>query len=79
MTNNIKQNNDYKEYNIFNAPELNDTLDLSLACIEDGLDNIGFRKFSAYIKSIHPKTTVIYIPTGNVRSLIKFLKKENIS
>ena len=73
MTNNIQQNNDYKEYNILNAPELNGTLDLSLVCIEDGLDNIGFRKFSAYVKSIHTKTTAIYIPTENMRSLKRLL------
>ena len=46
----------------------NRTLDIRLACIEDGLDNIGFRKFSAYVKSIHPKTKVAYIPTANWRS-----------
>ena len=28
-------------------------LDIRLACIEDGLDNTGFRKIAAFIKSIH--------------------------
>ena len=54
----------------------NKDLSISLACIEDGLDNIGFRKFSSYIKSVHGKTSVAYIPTGNVRSFIKYLTEQ---
>ena len=73
MINGLQKNNNYKEYSTHNASELNGTLNLSLACIEDGLDNIGFRKFASYIKSTHNKTTVAYIPTGNVRSFIKYL------
>ena len=46
---------------------------LRLACVEDGLDNIGFRKFAGYAKSIHSETKVAYIPTGNFRSLIRTL------
>ena len=44
---------------------------VKLACFEDGLDNIGFRKFSAYVSSIHKNTKVAYIPTGNKISLLK--------
>ena len=76
MINGLQKNNNYKEYSTLNASELNGTLNLSLACIEDGLDNIGFRKFASYIKSTHNKTTVAYIPTGNVRSFIKYLTEQ---
>ena len=51
-------------------------MQLRLACVEDGLDNIGFRKFAAFVKSIHQDTRVAYIPTGNVRSLIKYLREQ---
>ena len=36
-------------------------LEIRLACVEDGLDNVGFRKISAYIKSIHSNTKVAYV------------------
>jgi len=52
---------------------LGSEIELNLACIEDGLDNIGFRKFSGYLKSIHPKTNVSYVPTGNLRSIYRTL------
>ena len=42
-----------------------------IVSIEDGVDNLGFRKFSAYVKSIHPNTEVSYVPTGNLRNVIK--------
>ena len=48
-------------------------LDIRLACVEDGLDNTGFRKIAAYIKSINPKTKVAYVPTANFRNLIGVL------
>ena len=48
-------------------------ISIRLGCIEDGLDNVGFRKISAYIKSIHSNTKVAYLPTGNLRSLKKIL------
>jgi len=51
-------------------------LKVYLACIEDGLDNIGFRKFSAYIKTLHPETTIAYVPTGNMRGLLRILREE---
>ena len=51
-------------------------LEIRLACVEDGLDNIGFRKFAAFVKSIHENTKVTYITTGNVRSLIKIMSEK---
>ena len=42
-------------------------IDMRLACVEDGLENIGFRKFAAYIKTIHSETKIAYVPTGNWR------------
>ena len=56
----------------------NPNLEIRLACVEDGLDNIGFRKFAAYIKSIHRKTKVAYVPTGNLRNLIRTLTEKNV-
>ena len=51
-------------------------LEIRLACVEDGLDNIGFRKFAAFVKSIHENTKVIYITTGNVRGFIKIMSEK---
>ena len=47
------------------------TMSIRMACFEDGLDNIGFRKIAAYVKSIHPKTQIAYVPTGNFRSIVR--------
>ncbi len=52
-------------------------LEIRLACVEDGIDNTGFRKISAYIKSVHPNTKVAYIPTGSYRSLIGYMKEKD--
>jgi radical SAM superfamily enzyme YgiQ (UPF0313 family) len=49
------------------------SLKIRLALVEDGINNIGFRKFSAYVKSIHPDTKIAYIPTGNMQGLIRTL------
>ena len=48
-------------------------MQIRLACIEDGLENIGFKKFAAYVRSIHQNTKVAFVPTGNVYSLIKHI------
>ena len=48
-------------------------IDIRLACVEDGLDNTGFRKIAAFIKSIHQNTQVAYVPTANWRNLIGVL------
>jgi radical SAM superfamily enzyme YgiQ (UPF0313 family) len=46
---------------------------IRLACFEDGLDNIGFRKISSFIKSIHSDTTIAYVPTGSMRGIVRTL------
>ena len=51
-------------------------MDIRLVCVEDGLDNYGFRKVSSYIKTIHQNTKITYIPTGNLRNVIKVIKEE---
>ena len=51
-------------------------LEIRLACVEDGLDNVGFRKISAYIKSIHANTKVTFVPTANHRNLIGVLMEK---
>ena len=41
--------------------------DIRLACVEDGLDNTGFRKIAAFIKSINPNTeTILSIFSGRI-------------
>jgi len=51
----------------------NSSLSIRMVCVEDGLDNIGFRKMAAFIRSIHPDTIIAYVPTGNLRSIVKTL------
>ena len=51
-------------------------MQIRLACIEDGIENYGFRKVSAFIKSIHPETKIAYIPTGNLRNILKVLTEK---
>ena len=41
--------------------------------IEDGIDNVGFRKMSAFVRHLNPDTDVYYMPTGNVRGLIRVI------
>ena len=53
-------------------------VNIRLVSIEDGLDNIGFRKIAAYTKSLHPDTKVAYVTTGNLRSLFKILTEKGI-
>ena len=48
-------------------------LEVRVACVEDGIDNTGFRKISSYIKSIHENTKIAYIPTSNYRNIINQL------
>ena len=47
-----------------------------LICIEDGLENVGFRKLSAYVRSIHSNTKAAYVPTGNIYSIINIMREE---
>ena len=61
---------------------MKELLEIRMACVEDGIDNTGFRKISAYIKSIHENTKIAYIPTGSYRSLLGYMREkdgENIS
>ena len=51
-------------------------ISIRLACVEDGLYNIGFRKFAAFVKSIHANTKIIYVTTGNVRGFIKIMSEK---
>ena len=51
-------------------------MQVRLVCVEDGLENIGFKKFAAYVRSIHQNTKVAFVPTGNVYSLIKHITEK---
>ena len=55
---------------------LNSNMQIRFACVEDGLENMGFRKFSGYVKSLYPNTKVTYVPTGNLRSVIRTLTEK---
>ena len=44
-----------------------------MACVEDGLDNIGFRKIAGFIKTTYPETKIAYVPTGNLRGILRTL------
>lgn len=46
---------------------------VNLVSIEDGLDNVGFRKVSAYIKKIHENTHFYCVTIGNMRSILRSL------
>ena len=41
----------------------NPNLGIRIVCVEDSVANTGFRKISAYIKSIHQNTKIAYVPT----------------
>ena len=45
------------------------TTEIRLVCVEDGLDNTGFRKIASFVKKINPNTKVAYVPTANHRGL----------
>ena len=49
---------------------------IHLVCIEDGLENVGFRKLSGYVRSINPDTKAAYVPTGNIYSIINIMREE---
>ena len=81
MDANVTNNNNLKKKEFLPSKVSNSNIELRLACVEDGLDNVGFRKFSAYVKSIHSETKIAYIPTGNLRSVFRtlFEKGKDIS
>lgn len=51
---------------------------INLVSVEDGIDNIGFRKLSAYVKKLYPDTGIHYVTTGNLRSLGRVLKMQGV-
>lgn len=51
---------------------------INLVSVEDGLDNIGFRKLSAYVRSLYPDTAAYYVTTGNNRALGKVLAMRGV-
>mgnify|MGYP001223316785 CR=1 FL=1 len=76
METHIDENQFLKPASSPNAVKSKKIVDIRLACIEDGLDNTGFRKIAAYIKSINPSTKVAYVPTANHRNLIGVLMEK---
>ena len=38
----------------------NRNMSMGMVCVKDGLDNIGFRKFPAFVRSIHPDGARIF-------------------
>lgn len=43
-------------------------MQVKLVSIEDGINNIGFRKMAAYTKALYPDTEAFWVTTGNYRS-----------
>ena len=64
------------KYNATELQKLCRNMEIRLACVEDGLENMGFRKFAGYVKSIYPETKITYVPTGNLRSVIRVLTEK---
>ena len=58
------------------SQKLNLKMEIRLACVEDGLENMGFRKFAGFVKSVYPNTKITYVPTGNLRSVIRVLTEK---
>lgn len=52
---------------------------INLVSVEDGLDNIGFRKISAFVKLLYPDTGIHYVTTGNLRSLTRVLTMSGVN
>ena len=76
MTAHIQQDSKHTFHETSRLNKSYPDLEIRLACVEDGLDNIGFRKFAAFVKSIHENTKVTYITTGNVRGFIKIMSDD---
>jgi len=70
MLNKAEENKDFITPFSVSKRNVNPNPEICLACVEDGLDNTGFRKISAYIKSIHKNTKIAYVPTSNYRNII---------
>ena len=73
MTAHIQQDSKHTFHETSRLYKSYPNLEIRLACVEDGLDNSGFRKISAYIKSIHQNTKIAYIPTSNFRNILSQL------
>ncbi len=54
---------------LFSSQKSKHKMNIRLACVENGLDNTGFHKIAAFIKSIHQNTKVAYVPTANHRNI----------
>ncbi len=46
---------------------------IRIASVEDGIENLGFRKMSAYVRKLHPDTDVLLVPTGNRRQWLRVI------
>ena len=77
MTAHIQQDSKHTFHETSRLYKSYPNLEIRLACVEDGLDNSGFRKVSAYIKSIHQNTKIAYIPTSNFRNILSQLMERN--
>ena len=73
MQTNTQQDSDPTIHSPLKVKKKRHNLEIRMACVEDGIDNTGFRKISAYIKSIHENTKVAYIPTSNYRNIVSQL------
>lgn len=51
---------------------------INLVSVEDGIDNIGFRKLSAFVKQRYPDTGIYYVTTGNLRSLRRVISMRGV-
>jgi len=51
---------------------------INLVSIEDGIDNIGFRKIAAFVKAKYPETGIHYVTTGNLRSFAKAVRMRGV-
>jgi len=52
---------------------------MRIVSVEDGIDNVGFRKMSAYARRLNSDTDVYYVPTGNVRGLYRTITMHGTS
>ena len=77
MKSNLEQHLTSTPNALLDPQKLKHNIDIRLACIEDGLDNTGFRKIAAFIKSIHSNTTVAYVPTANHRNIVGILMEKS--
>lgn len=46
---------------------------IRLVSVENGIDNVGFRKMSAFIRQLNPDTDTYYAATGNYYGLLRWI------